>query len=149
MEIVETPEEHGGVRRGGTVADAMHHGVITCLPSAPLRGIARTMTRAGIHAVVVWGDEEDDSEGIWGIVSNLDLVASAARGDDVARSAVGAARTEIVTVRATESLARAAELMTLHQVSHLIVIAADERPIGVLSTSDLAGVLAERGSLAD
>lgn len=125
------------------VASAMHAGVITCLPSAPLRYVARTMAGAGIHAVVVWGDEEDDSEGIWGVVSDLDLVAAATRGEHVAHSAVGAAKTEVVTVRASETLSRAAELMTQHRVTHLIVLDDErERPVGVLSTLDLARALA-------
>jgi CBS domain-containing protein len=125
------------------VSDAMHPGVITCHPAATLRDVARMMANVGIHAVVVWGDEEDDSEGFWGIVSDLDLVTAAARGELLAGPAVGAARTDVVTVRARETLLHAAHLMEQHRVTHLVVLADDrDRPIGVLSTLDVARALA-------
>ena len=125
------------------VSSAMHPGVITCHPGATLRDVARMMANVGIHAVVVWGDEEDDSQGFWGIVSDLDLVTAAARGELLAGPAVGAAKTEVVTVRAGESLMRAAKLMEGHRATHLVVVADDrDRPIGVLSTLDLARALA-------
>ena len=125
------------------VSSAMHPGVITCHPGATLRDVARMMANVGIHAVVVWGDEEDDAQGFWGIVSDLDLVTAAARGERLAGPAVGAAKTEVVTVRASESLMRAAKLMEGHRATHLVVVADDrDRPIGVLSTLDLARALA-------
>ncbi len=126
-----------------SVSSAMHHGVITCHPSSTLRDVARTMARAGIHLVVVWGDEEDDSEGVWGVVSDVDLVAAAARGDELAASAVGAANTPVVTIAASESLVHAAHRMVEHGVSHLLVLSdGPQRPVGVLSTLDLARALA-------
>jgi len=122
-----------------TVGDAMHPGVITCLPRASLRDVARIMSSSRVHAVVVWGDEEDDSEGIWGLVSDLDLVAAAAQGSPTARSAVGVAGTPTVTVRDSDTLQHAAELMSQNGVTHLVVVADGvERPAGILSTLDLA-----------
>ncbi len=131
-----------------TVAAAMHPGVITCLAQTPLRHVARMMATAHIHAVVVWGDEEDDSQGIWGIISDLDVVAAAARGDLRAGSALGSAQTPVVTIREDASLAQAAQSMNQHGVSHLVVLAvARERPVGVISTLDLARVIGEQGVL--
>ena len=125
------------------VATAMHPGVITCHPGATLRDVARMMANVGIHAVVVWGDDEADAEGIWGIVSDLDLVAAAARGEVLAGPAVGAARTEVVKVAANESLLHAAHLMEQHGVTHLVVASDRDRPIGILSTLDVARALAK------
>jgi CBS domain-containing protein len=125
------------------VSSAMHPGVVTCHPGATLRDVARMMANLGIHAVVVWGDEEDDSEGFWGVVSDLDLVIAAARGEVLARPAVGAARTEVVTVPSNETLLHAAHLMEQHRVTHLVVVDGERgRPIGVLSTLDVARALA-------
>jgi CBS domain-containing protein len=125
------------------VSTAMHAGVITCHSGATLRDVARTMANVGIHAVVVWGDEEHDSEGLWGIVSDLDLVSAAARGDALVGSAVGAARTEVVTVSENDTLLHAAHLMEQHRVTHLVVVGSDaSRPIGVLSTLDVARAVA-------
>lgn len=125
------------------VAEAMHSGVITCAASSSLGEVARLMASAHIHAVVVWGDEEDDSEGIWAIVSDLDLVAAVARGGIGARSAIGAAGTPVVTVTRSATLQTAAELMERNRVTHLVVLADDRiRPVGILSTLDIARAIA-------
>ena len=126
-----------------TVSSAMHHGVITCHSGSTLRDVARTMANAGIHAVVVGGDVEDDSEGIWSVLSDVDLITATARGEALAGSAVGAARTEVVTVRPHDTLLHAAQLMERHGVTHLVVVSEDRgRPVGVLSTLDVARALA-------
>jgi CBS domain-containing protein len=125
-----------------TVARAMHPGVITCLPDSSLRRVSRTMTSARVHAVVVWGDEEDDSEGIWGAISDLDLITAVARGETLARSAVGASGTPVATIGESASLQRAAEVMERRGVTHLVVLDEDRlRPVGVLSSLDVARVL--------
>jgi CBS domain-containing protein len=129
-----------------TVSSAMHPGVITCHSGATLRDVARMMANAGVHAIVVWGDEDADSQGFWGIVSDLDLVTAAARGEALAGPAVGFAKTEVVTVDATDTLLHAANLMEQHRVAHLVVVGpGHERPVGVLSTLDLARTLATQG----
>lgn len=124
------------------VSTAMHAGVITCHPGATLRDVARMMANIGIHAVVVWGDVEEDAEGAWGIISDLDLVSAAARGERLAGPAVGSARTEVVTVGAQETLLHAAHLMEGNRTAHLVVVDEKGRPIGVLSTLDLARAIA-------
>ena len=79
-------------------------------------------------------------------MSDLDLAAAAS--EDVAKRTVReVAGSELVTVRANESLARAAQLMTEHQAPHLVVVQPSSgHPVGVLSTLDLAGVLAWGGT---
>jgi CBS domain-containing protein len=121
------------------VLDAMRAGVISCPPDTPLREVARIMATYRIHSVVV---SDLDGDRPWGIVSDADI-AGAAREDVDACSARDVARTELVTIRADEPLARAAQLMTEHEVGHLVVVQAPSgRPVGVLSTLDVAGVLA-------
>jgi CBS domain-containing protein len=128
------------------VADVMHPGVITCRPRASLRDVARIMSSLRVHAVVVWGDEEDDAEGIWGLVSDLDLVSAAARGAPSAQAAVGIAGTPVVTVDDTDTLDHAAELMKTNGVTHLVVLSdTSEHPAGILSTLDVARAIAELG----
>jgi len=122
-----------------TVVDAMRLGVVSCPGATPLREAARIMAAYRIHSVVV-----DDLEGErpWGIVSDLDI-ASAAGEDFAERTVREIARTELVTIAADESLARAAQLMSEHEVAHLLVVQRDTgHPVGVLSTLDVAGVLA-------
>ena len=54
--------------------------------------------------------------------------------------------TPVVTVEPDEPLGRAAQLMSEHEITHLVVVDPElTRPIGVLSTLDMARVLAASG----
>jgi CBS domain-containing protein len=77
-----------------------------------------------------------------GIISDLDLIgAGMSPGGE--ESAGALARQPIVSVKPTMALREAAQLMPRHRVSHLVVIHPETlRPVGVLSTLDVAGVLA-------
>lgn len=122
------------------VAEAMSSGLITCDPSTSLRVVAGIMAEARIHCVVVDGIDAAGGAG-WGIVSDLDLVAASAAGD-ADRTAAEAAVTEVITVDAQETLERAAQVMAEHELTHLIVAeTATGRPVGVVSTLDLAAAL--------
>jgi CBS domain-containing protein len=125
-----------------TVAEAMHAGVVTCSPATPLHLVAQMMVAHRIHSVVVWGDEEPDAEGVWGVVSDLDLVEIGAMEDVGARTAGGSARSPAVMIHSEESLRRAAQLMREHSTSHLIVVDRRDHPLGVVSTLDVAAFLA-------
>jgi CBS domain-containing protein len=127
------------------VADAMHPGVLTCPLETPLPTVARMMASYRIHAVVVFREESDDvgEAGLWGVVSDLDLVKAASAGDFEGRTARGTAVTPVVVVESDDTLARAAQLMSEHDVAHLVVAEPDTaRPVGILSTLDLARMLA-------
>ena len=117
------------------VADVMHHGVVYCPPEVPLSFAARVMASHHVHAVVVVGDDEEG--GLWGVVSDTDVLAAIADRTLDRQTAGGMARTPIVTVSRRHTLARAAELMKQHGVSHLLVVGPQARPIGVMSTFDL------------
>jgi CBS domain-containing protein len=127
-----------------TVADAMTAGVINCTPETPLRVVARLMATYRVHAVFVfdYGHEEDETTELWGLVSDLDLVAGAWAGVDE-RTAGDSAVAPLVTVRSDARLEHAAQLMAENGVSHLAVLdAMTSRPVGVLSSLDIAGVIA-------
>jgi CBS domain-containing protein len=137
----QTPER---ILADTVVRDAMHPGVVTCPPETPLRDVAVMMARYGIHAVVVFTDDDDaGTAGVWGVVSDSDLVAAAAVHDVSGRTAGGTARTPLVAVRPNDSLERVAELMKEHRVAHVVVVTDEsERPVGVVSTLDVARCLA-------
>lgn len=123
-----------------TVKDAMRPEVLTCPPDASLRDVARTMATEHVHSVVVSGGETTDRE--WGIVSDLDLMR-AAREDIDERTASWAAASEFLSVSPDERLERAVQMMVEHDVTHVIVVdPAAGRAVGVLSTLDVAGLLA-------
>jgi CBS domain-containing protein len=129
-----------------TVMDAMHRGVFTCEREDSLSEVAATMIRELVHCVVVESGSGEAGP-LWGIVSDLDLVAAASVRDLNDQSAGGSAATPVVTVSPKETLERAAQLMTEHSTAHLIVVDPDEqRPLGVLSTLDIAASLVEDNS---
>jgi CBS domain-containing protein len=95
-----------------------------------------------IHAVVVTAASEDGFSQPWGIVSDLDL-AKAAAASVLDGTAADMAVTEVLTIEPDAPLERAAQLMAEHEAAHLIVVESVlGQPIGVISTLDLAGVVA-------
>jgi len=120
------------------VHDAMHPGIFSCPPDAPLGEVAGIMAKHRVHAVAVT-DREGTSP--VGVVSDLDVVAAAVNGGD--SSALQAAGTEVLSVSANDRLDHAAQLMAEHGISHLVVVdAASGAPTGILSTLDIADVYA-------
>jgi CBS domain-containing protein len=129
---------------GSRVSDVMTEGLITCAPSTPLRGVARLMAAHRVHSVFVfdYGSEDDEAPELWGIVSDLDLVA-AAWADVDEQTAGESAVTPLVYVRTDDDLRHAAQLMTESGVSHLAVVdPRTRRPVGVVSTLDIARAVA-------
>jgi CBS domain-containing protein len=124
--------------RHARVSDAMRPGAITCPPDTSMRDIARTMVTNHIHAVVVRGVA---GGGGWGVVSDRDLLAIALGAEE---ADAGACASEVlVTVEPDEPLEAACELMRAHGVSHVMVVdPRQNQPLGVVSTLDVAGIVA-------
>jgi len=121
------------------VAEVMHAGVIVCDRDDALSRVARLMSDHRVHSVVVGGE----AGRLWGIVSDLDLVAAAAVRSLDEQTAGGTAVTPVVAVAPEHSLQEAAQLMTAYGIAHLVVVEPETgRPVGVLSTLDLARTLA-------
>ena len=92
-----------------------------------------------VHAVVITNGSGDRPISV---LSDLDVVTAMATGADCTASE--AAATEPVTVSSHEPLLGAAQLMSEHGVSHLVVVdRASGYPLGVLSTLDVAAVYGE------
>ena len=126
-----------------TVADAMHRGVVSCNIDTPLSKVAQMMVGHRIHCVVVNSGEEQGMH-FWSAVSDRDLTAAFAHREIEGVGAGEIAATPAVTVGMREPLVRAAQLLTEHGVTHLVVLdSAGTLPVGVLSTLDVARVIAE------
>ena len=141
MTGTHTTQQVNGLN-GTPVRDAMHEGVLSCTTGTPLSTVAELMANNGVHCVVVT-DERDAS--VWGVVSDLDLVAAAGVRNLDEQSAGGSAATPALAIAPGDTLRRAAQMMTEHAAAHLLVV--DEQsgaPVGVLSTLDIARLLAER-----
>lgn len=126
-----------------TVADVMTTGAIDAAPQTPLLEVAARMAERRVHCVIVDGlarGRRGAEELVWGIVSDLDLLSAVAAGR-LDASAGEMAATEIVTIEPSEPIEQAARLMAQHECTHLVVVSDDARPVGVLSSLDIAGAL--------
>jgi CBS domain-containing protein len=121
-----------------TVLNALQLGLIECPADADVRTVARTMAEHSVHCVIVRGIEPDG----WGIVSDLDLMAGL--NPEAAGATAGRlAATDSLVVDPTDTLEHAAQLMVEHQTTHAVVVdPVTSRPIGILSTLDIARFLA-------
>jgi CBS domain-containing protein len=122
------------------VADAMRHGILSCPGDASLRAAARTMSLHHIHTIVVT-DPADGS--VWGTLSDTALLGALldADGDEPLLREV--ADRDLSTISSGEPLIAAAELMRDRGIAHIVVRdAGSGRPSGMLSTLDVAGILA-------
>jgi CBS domain-containing protein len=125
------------------VRDAMHAGVVSCAPETGAADIARTMADHSVHCVAVTRPAQDGrAERMWGIVSDLDLL-SALAAPATAATAADLASEPVITVRPTLPLREAAAAMVRHGAHHVVVVDPERHaPVGVLSTVDVAAVLA-------
>jgi len=114
----------------------MSPGLLACPPSTPLRAVAGMMVVHEVHAVALW----DDPVGPPAVVTDLDLVAAAGAIDTA--DAAAAASTP-ATVAPDDPLVAAAAAMADSGRSHALVMEPGaDRPIGMLSTLDVAAALA-------
>jgi CBS domain-containing protein len=127
-----------------TVADAMHPGILSCDADATLTEVARIMSTHHVHCIVVKGTPKDESDEspVWGIISDLDMLRAGIR-PDAPDTAAAIARQPVIRLQTTAPLRDAAELMLTEGTSHIVAVnPGTGHPIGILSTLDIAGVLA-------
>ena len=126
-----------------TVADAMHPGILSCDADATLTEVARIMSAHHVHCIVVRGTPDEAGESpVWGIISDLDMLRAGIR-PDAPDTAAALARQPVIRLQTTAPLREAAELMLTESTSHIVAVnPASGHPIGILSTLDIAGVLA-------
>ena len=127
------------------VRAAMQLGLFECAPDADVRAVARTLAEQAIHAVLVPGITSPAGpagRSTWGIVSDVELMRGLQSGRE--ETTAGAlAITEVVSVLPSETLEHAAQLMADHATTHLVVVSPETgRPVGMLSTLDVARVVA-------
>jgi CBS domain-containing protein len=122
--------------RGVSVADAMHPGVVTCLPEDGLATLAAIMATHGIHAVALAPLDRGPPP----IATDLDLVRAALERPDARASEI--AREPLSTVAADAPLDDAAAIMSERRVAHLLAREpSSSAPVGIVSTFDVAAVL--------
>jgi len=124
-----------------TVGDAMRPWVLTCDPATPLVTVAQRMAGEQVHAIVVLDAGDGGERRLRGLVTDVDLLRHAAHVEEL--TAADVAETPILQAHADERLAAVAERMARHGITHVLVVdPACGRPVGVLSSLDIARVLA-------
>jgi CBS domain-containing protein len=127
------------------VSDAMRPRVLTCFPRTPMLKVAQQMASEHVHAIVVLRLTVDGDGGVgrwpWGIVTDHDVLRFARTLED--RTAADAADVEgVLLVHPDDRLADVAERMLDEGTSHAVVVEPrSDKPVGVLSTLDIAGIL--------
>jgi CBS domain-containing protein len=121
--------------------DVMHPGVVTCAADARLPTVARSMADHRVHCVAVAGIERPGQHLTWGLIGDMDLVVALHRGA-LAEPVASIAATSPIAVEENESLERVAALMVEHDTSHVVVVGGSGLPAGMVSTLDVAGILA-------
>ena len=144
METLQQQPKDVEALRAFHVRDAMHTGVITCPRDTALIDVARLMAIHRVHAIVTVDEPVDDEPApLWGVVSDLDLVSVLSSDEGDHRTAGEASASDVLPVRPDDTLDHAAQMLSEHEATHLVVVEPSTgRPVGVLSTLDVAGVYA-------
>lgn len=125
------------------VRDCMHAGVVTCAPETSLDDVATIMRQRDVSAIVVV-----DNGVAAGLISQTDVVNVAFVEPYVRYWRGLAARhfmsAPVVSVRPEAPLGEALELLRNRKIHRLVVTepgAGGERPVGILSLSDVVRAL--------
>lgn len=146
------PRESSPPAPEATVAEAMHRGVIFCERQATAQELTDTMIAHGVHSVAVLGHAQNEHRDptVWGIVSDVDLLA-AALDPDAPGTAGDLAHQPVITIRATRPIREAAETIATYRVNHLVVIDGEmQTPVGFIAPLDIArALLSDAASATD
>lgn len=121
-----------------TVADAMTPGIITCAPETPVETVAELMATHHVHAVAVGGLAADHL--VWAVIDSMDLIRALHR-PELGTHAEAISGRPSLPIDPEAPLSDALRLMDEHNAAHLVVVD-DGRPVGVLSTLDVAAAAA-------
>jgi CBS domain-containing protein len=135
-----SPGTLGDARAG----DVMHPAVVTCAPDVPIWIVAQCMAEHRVQCVAVAGVSTGGPHShhySWGLVNDMELVRAFHR-DALTAPAVSIASTAPAAVTQDDSLAAAAALMVEDDTSHVVVVGPSGLPCGMISTLDVAAILA-------
>jgi CBS domain-containing protein len=121
----------------------MHPGILSCEPDARLAEVAKMMAGHHVHCLAVVGVSHEEPECFClGHRVDLDMVRAGIDADD-GETARALAKEPVVVVEPGMPLREAARQTLTEGVSHVVVAdPVSHRPVGVLSTLDIAGMLA-------
>ncbi|MFB7176411.1 CBS domain-containing protein [Streptomyces sp. NPDC056257] len=124
------------------VADLMTDEVVSAAPGTVFKDVAKLLAQYDISGVPVL----DDEDRVMGVVSQTDLLAHAGPGSGTSwqngtavepPTAGDVMSAPAVTVRAEETVADAARLMTRRGIERLPVVDVEDRLVGIVTRRDL------------
>jgi CBS domain-containing protein len=127
-----------------TVATVMQMGVVSCQPQVSIATVARCMAERHIHCVAVGGvgvDGRREGHFEWGLIDDMDIVQAANRRA-LTEPAGSIAVEAPLAVTEFDSIEHAATLMVDEGSRHVVVIGAEGLPAGMVSTRDVAWMVA-------
>ncbi len=110
------------------------YGFISVTPDKTVREAAKVMANKGIGFLVVV--DSNDPRKVVGVLSERDIIRALASNKEDAKVEELMTK-DVVTVKDTDTLYKAAKLMREHSIRHLVVVNEDGIPVGVLSIRDL------------
>ena len=128
------------------VRDIMRKGLLTCSPDTPLGQVAILLTERRVHALIV----SNPGGGPLGVISDFDLLAGEWLSTDEESLATMKRLTAkdlmtspVDTIDAHVTVERAAHAM-LEKKDHRLLVSEDEKPIGIISISDIVASIARQ-----
>jgi CBS domain-containing protein len=128
------------------VRDLMRIGVLTCKPEATLGDVASSLSENHVHALFIVGQDDE----IIGIITDFDLLAGEWLSGDPQGLAVMRKLTArdlmsspVSIIEATAPAKEAARSM-LERVERRLLVVENNKPVGVISVSDIVTYLAQR-----
>lgn len=115
------------------VRDVYHKGVIFCKPETPLQEVVRVLADTEIHAIMV---AEHEGEPPVGVISHTDVIAH--YGEDLfAIQASDVMSSKVYGIAEDAKVREAAQELLESHIHRLLVVSADNKPLGILSTTDI------------
>lgn len=124
------------------VSDIASRSLITIPSDAPILEATRRMVQNNVGLLVVC--DAKDSETLFGVVSERDIIRSVASGKRLSAGVHEIATRNVITVNADSDVAEAAKAMNQNGIRHVVVVDERNAPKAVVSMRDLVG---ERATL--
>lgn len=124
----------------------MTRGVVTASPDTPVKEIAVRMANQHLSGVAVIGAQGD----MLGFISEMDIVKVLHKPDLNRLTAEDVMSSSLIAVAPDATLGRAAKIMGERHIHRLLILSekgvgASQRPIGILSTTDIVREVAKAG----
>lgn len=116
------------------VSEVMHQGIISATINDSVKKVAALMRREDVGAIPIL----EDGKAV-GFVTDRDIVMSCIADGFTPDEPISHVMTEeVISIKNDQDMDEAARLMEENQISRLLVIDDQERPVGMLSLQDLS-----------